>query len=77
MYIAFNQKHPVLSKPKVVEALKLLVDYEGMANSFLKGQFDVHQSFWPAGLWASADDSASGFSHNTCRPRSRALMTMG
>ena len=27
-----------------------------MANSFLAGQYSVHQSFWPSGLWASLDD---------------------
>ncbi|MGI9373502.1 MAG: ABC transporter substrate-binding protein, partial [Hyphomicrobiales bacterium] len=47
MYISFNQKNENLSKPKVVEALKYLVDYEGMQNSFLKGQYTVHQAFLP------------------------------
>lgn len=47
MYISMNQKHPVLGKPKVVEALKYLIDYEGMANSFLRGQYQVHQAFLP------------------------------
>jgi peptide/nickel transport system substrate-binding protein len=56
IYMAANTSDEVLGKPKVQEALRYLVDYEGMANSFLKGQFSVHQSFWPAGLWASADD---------------------
>lgn len=56
IYMAANTTHEALGKPKVQEALHYLIDYEGMANSFLKGQFDVHQSFWPAGLWASADD---------------------
>ena len=47
MYIAMNQKHPILGKPKVVEAMKYLIDYEGMANSFLRGQYQVHQAFLP------------------------------
>lgn len=47
MYLALSQKHPVLSHPKVIEAFKWLVDYEGMANSFLKGQYTVHQAFLP------------------------------
>ncbi len=47
MYFALNQKDPILSKPKVVEALKHLVDYEGMAGSFLRGQYVVHQAFLP------------------------------
>lgn len=47
MYTAVNQKHPELSKPKVRLAMRYLVDYEGMKNSFLKGQYTVHQAFLP------------------------------
>ncbi|HUF86322.1 MAG TPA: ABC transporter substrate-binding protein [Thermohalobaculum sp.] len=47
MYFGMSQKNPILAKPEVREALKWLVDYEGMAGSFLKGQFTVHQSFLP------------------------------
>lgn len=47
MYFSMSQKNPILAKPKVREALKYLADYEGMANSFLKGQYTVHQSFLP------------------------------
>lgn len=47
MYIALNQKHPILSKPKVVEAFKYLIDYEAMAETFLRGQYTVHQAFLP------------------------------
>ncbi len=47
MYFALNQKHPVLSKPKVRMAFKYLVDYNGMVNSFLKGQYAVHQAYLP------------------------------
>lgn len=47
MYFSANQKNELLSDPKVIEALKYAVDYEGMANSFLKGQYTVHQAFLP------------------------------
>jgi peptide/nickel transport system substrate-binding protein len=47
LYFSMNQSDPILSNPKVVEALKYLVDYEGMANSFLKGRYTVHQAFLP------------------------------
>ncbi|MBT8152689.1 ABC transporter substrate-binding protein [Epibacterium ulvae] len=47
MYLSLNQQHPVLSKPKVREAFKYLIDYEGMTQSFLKGQYTVHQNFLP------------------------------
>ena len=62
MYISFNQKHPQLSNPKVVEALKYLIDYKGMEDSFLKGQWREHQSFLPAGYLGAIDDKP--FSYN-------------
>ncbi len=57
IYMAANAADPILGNPKVAEALRYLVDYEGMANSFLKGQFQVHQAAWPAGLWGSYDEN--------------------
>ena len=36
-----------------MQALRHAVDYHGMADSFLAGQFVVHQAFWPGGLWAA------------------------
>ncbi|MCP5154488.1 MAG: ABC transporter substrate-binding protein [Ectothiorhodospiraceae bacterium] len=57
VYLQVNMKDPVLSKPKVREALRWLVDYEGMTKSFLEGQFKVHQSFWPSGFFASLTEN--------------------
>ena len=42
---------------KVRKAIRWLVDYQGMADTFLKGRFKVHQSFWPSGFFASLDDT--------------------
>ena len=53
IYLAANAGHPILGNPLVVQALRHAVDYHGMADSFLAGQFVVHQAFWPLGLWAS------------------------
>jgi len=61
MYISFNQKHPELSKPEVIEALKYLIDYEGMQNSFLKGQYTIHQTFLPATYLGAIDDKPYTF----------------
>jgi len=47
MYFSLSQKDPILSKSKVRLAFRYLADYEGMANSFLKGQYTVHQAFLP------------------------------
>jgi len=57
VYMAANAGHPILGKPEVVQALRYLVDYESMANTFLAGQFVVHQAFWPAGLWAALEEN--------------------
>ena len=57
IYLQANMKDPILSKPKVREALRYLVDYQGMADSFLRGQFKVHQSFWPSGFFASLTET--------------------
>lgn len=56
-YVALNQSDPQLANPKVREALRYLVDYEGMAKSFLKDQFTVHQTFVPDGMWAAIDSN--------------------
>ncbi|QKC95597.1 ABC transporter substrate-binding protein [Mesorhizobium sp. NZP2298] len=56
-YLGLSQKVEALRNPKVQEALRWLIDYQGMADSFLKGQQLVHQSFWPAGFYASLEDN--------------------
>jgi peptide/nickel transport system substrate-binding protein len=57
VYMAANAGHPILGKTEVVQAMRYLVDYEAMANSFLAGQFVVHQAFWPGGLWAALENN--------------------
>lgn len=57
IYMAANAAHPILGDPKVAEALRYLVDYQGMAASFLKGQFQVHQAAWPEGLWGAYNET--------------------
>ncbi|WBU63524.1 ABC transporter substrate-binding protein [Paracoccus aerodenitrificans] len=56
LYLGLNQKDEFLSNPAVVEAMKYLVDYEGITNSFLQGQFMVHQSFLPEGYLGALDE---------------------
>ncbi|WP_371170748.1 ABC transporter substrate-binding protein [Aliiroseovarius sp. 2305UL8-7] len=62
MYMSLNQKHPELSKPEVRQAFKYLIDYEGMQNSFLKGQYTIHQNFLPATYLGASSDNP--FSYN-------------
>lgn len=49
-FLSFNQKIDSLTSEALWEAARYLVDYEGMVDSFLKGQMQVHQAFWPAGF---------------------------
>ena len=56
-YLAMNQKDERLANPKLVEALKYLIDYEGMANSFLKGSYIVHQAFLPRGFLGALEET--------------------
>jgi peptide/nickel transport system substrate-binding protein len=56
-YIGLNLKQKELQDVRVRQALRYLVDYDGMANSFLKGSHQVHQSFWASGFWAALDDN--------------------
>ncbi len=56
-WFSFNQKHEPLTNPALWEASRYLVDYQGMADSFLKGQMQVHQAFWPAGFPGALEDT--------------------
>lgn len=56
-YMALSQKDERLANPKVRQAIRWLVDYQGMTDTFLKGQYIVHQSFWPQGFFASYDEN--------------------
>jgi peptide/nickel transport system substrate-binding protein len=49
-YLALNQKKAELANPKVQEAMRWAVDYAGMTDSILKGQWVVHQAFLPQGF---------------------------
>jgi peptide/nickel transport system substrate-binding protein len=55
-YIGLNQRNAYLRRPQVIEALKYLVDYEGIARHLLGGTWVVHQSFLPDGLLGAIDD---------------------
>ena len=61
MYFSANQKKEMLADPKVVEALKWAVDYQGMADSFLKGQYTVHQAFLPLTFLGALEDKPFTF----------------
>jgi peptide/nickel transport system substrate-binding protein len=54
-YVGMNVADSRLKNPKVREALKYLVDYDGMVGSFLKGRFFVHETFLPQGFLGALD----------------------
>jgi len=49
-FLSFNQKTDPLTPEAVWEAARYLVDYEGMTDTFLNGQMEIHQAFWPEGF---------------------------
>lgn len=56
-FLSFNQKNESLTPEAVWEAARYLVDYEGMTNSIIKGQMEIHQAFWPKGFPGSYDET--------------------
>jgi peptide/nickel transport system substrate-binding protein len=52
-YVGLNLGDQRLKNPRVRTALRYLVDYQGMADTFLKGRFNVHQTFLPVGLFSA------------------------
>jgi peptide/nickel transport system substrate-binding protein len=56
-FLSFNQKNEALTNPALWEAARYLVDYEGMASTFLNGQMEIHQAFWPKGFPGSLDET--------------------
>ncbi len=55
-YLGLNQKNEFLATPGVSEALKYLIDYEGMAETIFAGSVKIHQSFLPEGFLGAIDD---------------------
>ena len=55
-YFSLNQKHPILSKPEVREAMKWLVDYDALGRTLLKNIAVVHQNFLPVGLLGASTE---------------------
>jgi len=56
-FLSFNQKDEALQPEAIWDAARYLVDYKGMTDSFLKGQMQTHQAFWPSGFPGSLDDT--------------------
>jgi peptide/nickel transport system substrate-binding protein len=66
-YLGLNQKNPYLRRPEVRSALKYLVDYDGIAETILRGSAVVHQSFLPKGFLGAIDDRPYRLDVDTAR----------
>lgn len=60
-YLGLNQKNETLRKPEVREALKWLVDYQGIQDNLLKGKYQTHQAFLPKGFMGAIDAKPHAF----------------
>ena len=56
-FLSFNQATESLTDPAVWEAARYLVDYEGMTDTIIAGQMEVHQAFWPEGFPGALTDT--------------------
>jgi peptide/nickel transport system substrate-binding protein len=54
-FVCANLADPILSNPKVVEAVKWLIDYDGIANNLLPGQIAPLQSFVPQAILGESE----------------------
>ncbi|TCM52669.1 peptide/nickel transport system substrate-binding protein [Rhizobium sp. PP-F2F-G48] len=56
-YLALNQKDEILSKPKVREAFRYLIDYDGLAGTVMKYYGVKQQTIVPAGLPGASSEN--------------------
>ncbi len=54
-YFGLNIRNKYLANPKVVEAMKYLIDYESIAENIGKGTLEVHQTLLPKGFLGAID----------------------
>ncbi|KVN96853.1 ABC transporter substrate-binding protein [Burkholderia ubonensis] len=55
MYLSLNTKNPNLAKPEVQEAMKWLVDYDGIQRNIVSASYKVHQTFLPEGFLGASN----------------------
>lgn len=60
-FLSFNQKTASLQPEAVWDAARYLVNYKGMTDTFLKGQMQIHQAFWPSGFPGALDETPYGY----------------
>ena len=50
LYLSLNTKNPNLAKPDVQQAMKWLVDYDGIQRNIVSTTYKVHETFLPEGF---------------------------
>lgn len=55
LYMGLNVANEHLAKPEVREALRHLVDYQGMVDTFLRNQWVINQTFLPRDILGYVD----------------------
>jgi peptide/nickel transport system substrate-binding protein len=55
-YLGLNQKNAVLRRRDVREALRYLVDYDGIIGTLMRGAAAPHEAFVPLGYLGALDD---------------------
>ncbi|WP_179402029.1 ABC transporter substrate-binding protein [Burkholderia guangdongensis] len=56
LYLGLNTKNPNLAKPEVQEAMKWLVDYDGIQRNIVSTTYKVHETFLPEGFLGTLND---------------------
>ena len=56
-YMSFNMKNANLAKPEVREAMKYLVDYDGIGKTLIQHIGRIHQNFLPVGLLGASTEN--------------------
>ncbi len=76
-YLGLNQKNEFLRRPAVRKALKYLVDYDGIANTLLRGKAQVHETIIPGGFLGALDDRPFAFDPGAAKNLLRAAGVEG
>ncbi|QAV24890.1 ABC transporter substrate-binding protein [Proteus hauseri] len=63
VYMAFNTAsgNSVLNQPAFWQAARYLIDYKGITEDLMRGQYFIHQSFLPVGLPGALEDNPFTF----------------
>ena len=57
LYLGLNTKNPLLAKPDVQQAIKWLIDYDGIQSNIVKTIYKVHQTFIPEGFLGALNEN--------------------